>query len=114
MPFSLTGSFRPPIGMMRDQDRENRYAFAPYPLSKATSSAERLYALYHQYLTQRQMSGSQSHATSPEPPSSVFPGVRANSSQIDGPRPSTSSDPSIWNAAVAKPQMKSLDNDPDF
>jgi hypothetical protein len=53
MPFSLTGSFRPPSGMMRDQEREKRYSVAPYPMSKATSSAERAYALRHQCLIQR-------------------------------------------------------------
>jgi hypothetical protein len=69
------------MGMIRLQDIEKRYAFAPVSLSSAMSSAVRLY---------------ESQATSPELPSAILPGILQNVSQMDGPRPSASVAPSIW------------------
>src|SRR6476619_1500617 len=40
-------------------------------------------------------------------PSAIRPGAAANTSQIDGPRPSSSTAPSIWRADVATPNRKS-------
>lgn len=44
----------------------------------------------------------ESVATSPWPPSSVFPGIFAKSSHIDFARPSALGEPSIWKAAKGK------------
>ena len=56
-----------------------------YCLRSSRSSRHRLY---------------ESVAMLPSLPSSVFPGVEANPSQIDGPLPSFVSEPSIWKEAV--------------
>lgn len=85
MPLELTGSSRPPRGIIRGQERENRYALTPYSFSNAMSSRQRLY---------------ESVATSPFLPSSILPGVRLNASQMEGPLPSASVEPSIWKAAA--------------
>lgn len=83
------GSFLPPRGMIRDQAIEKRYALMPYCFRSAMSS------LHSRY---------ESVATSPFLPSSVFPGVLEKSSQMDLPRPSTSTDPSIWKLAIRERQ----------
>lgn len=66
---------------MRDHEREKRYAVAPSDLSRAMSSAVRLY---------------ESQAVAPELPSAILPGIAQKVSQIEGPRPSLSTAPSIW------------------
>src|SRR5207248_151869 len=50
-------------------------------------------------------------ATSPVVPSLMLPGVCANVSQMDGPRPSSWTAPSIWYAEVAVPHRKPSGND---
>ena len=62
-------------------DSENRYALAPVDLSSAMSSPVRWY---------------ESHATSPELPSAILPGILQKASQMEGPRPSSAVAPSIW------------------
>src|SRR5207302_8810536 len=49
-------------------------------------------------------------ATSPVVPSWILPGVWAKVSQMDGPRPSSWTAPSIWYAEVAVPQRKRSGN----
>lgn len=78
------GSSRPPRGITRDQEIENRYDLIPYFASSSRSSFHSLY---------------ESVATSPFRPSNVFPGCLAKSSQIDFPRPPTAAEPSIWKLA---------------
>src|SRR4051812_3374843 len=51
-----------------------------------------------------------SAAGSPVAPSSMRPGLAANVSQIDDPRPSAVVDPSTWNAEVATPHVKPAGN----
>lgn len=81
MPSGFRGSFLPPFGMILDHEIENLYALTPYDLSSAMSSFHRRY---------------ESVATSPFVPSLIFPGTLLKTSQIDGPLPSLSHDPSIW------------------
>src|SRR4029450_3350653 len=51
-----------------------------------------------------------SHATSPLSPPRTLDGVRQNVSQIEGPRPSSSTAPSTWNAEVATPHRNPSGN----
>ena len=49
-------------------------------------------------------------ATAPVCPSRIFPGCWQNVSQIDTPRPSSCTAPSIWYADVATPQWNPSGN----
>lgn len=69
-----------PSGWMRGQLSEKRYAPKPREWTSATSSGKRRY---------------ESVAMSPVLPSAILPGRWVKVSQIDGPLPSASGDPSI-------------------